>query len=639
MAGGDTKSTSRQIPSSSPRTHRSVVDKRRHETSEISVPSAVPPPTLDELRKSRIEYFSKACSSERPRTMKYVYDQPISPKQKAARGEATPRRSSTTAKKRDSKHDRRQHHSECSTCGEESENDRVYDVRTADAKDPRTPDSKKKKGQEHRSRSHVVEVDEHRATKPERIRRTPQRRHTTPVKLSVVPDLSERPLTPPSKTRRSSTASLVGPTTRAPLRRTASATAAKTEVSLAKSTATSKIAKKPTVFGSLFQSRPPLPEKKVSCLTCGDDEIPMSKSARLPCKHRMCHSCLKRVFKMSITDPAHMPPRCCTDDHIDLKHVDKLFSQDFKKNWNRKFLEHKTKNRVYCIGKNCGEWIKPNHISLEHGRKIGKCKRCGTRVCAICNNKAHNSRDCPKDPATKKFIDTAKEKGWQKCFSCSAMVELKEGCNHMTCRCTAEFCMVCGLKWKSCDCPWFNYEAVDAHLGNPQRYQEELERRRDQEQRDEVLARRMEVLGIDEETAAGGPFGLGNAAGHHMNQNFIQQAREALTANYQNAEQAARGLLNGWYTGRDNRMPDIPEHVNLEDLPQILRQQSPRQRRRVQEDEADTHPAPRRRNTARRRNNPPDMAEEAFVNGRYQPTEEDRAQERRIREWATGVTE
>ena len=29
-----------------------------------------------------------------------------------------------------------------------------------------------------------------------------------------------------------------------------------------------------------------------------------------------------------------------------------------------------------------------------------------------------------------------KEKGWQRCYSCSAMVELKEGCNHMTCRCT-----------------------------------------------------------------------------------------------------------------------------------------------------------------------------------------------------------
>jgi hypothetical protein len=337
---------------------------------------------------------------------------------------------------------------------------------------------------------------------------------------------------------------------------------------------------------------------------------------------------------MSIKDPAHMPPRCCTDDHIDLKHVDKLFNQDFKKTWNRKFEEYKTKNRVYCVTKGCGEWIKPSHITIEHGRKIGKCKKCGARVCATCNNKAHTSRDCPKDPETRQFINTAKEKGWQKCFNCSAMVELKEGCNHMTCRCTAEFCMVCGLKWKSCDCPWFNYEAVDAHLGNPQRYQEEMDRRRDQEQRDEVLARRMEVLGIDEEDA-GGIFGLGTVAGHHMNQNFIQQAREALTANYQNAEQAARALVNGWYTGRENRIPDIPEDMN--DLPRVLRQESQRQR---PNDAAEEGAAPerRRRNNNQRRRNPPDAAPN-FADGRYQPTQEDREQERRIRAWATGVAD
>ena len=341
---------------------------------------------------------------------------------------------------------------------------------------------------------------------------------------------------------------------------------------------------------------------------------------------------------MSITDPAHMPPRCCTDKHIDLKHVDKLFTQDFKKTWNRRFLEYKTKNKVYCIGKGCGEWIKPNHIVLEHGRKIGKCKRCGTRVCAICNNKAHTSRDCPKDPATKQFIETAKQKGWQKCYSCSAMVELKEGCNHMTCRCTAEFCMVCGVKWKGCDCPWFNYENVDAHLGNPVRYQEELDRRRDQEERDEALARRMQGLGIDGQgdDARREIFGVGNMAAHHMNANFMQAAREALTTNYANAEQAARGLLNGWVTGRENRMPGFP--LGADEVADVLRQggDGGRDRNRERERDPAEGARPVRRGTNRRRSAVVDMFA-GVIGGRSQTVEETE-QERRIQDWANGVS-
>lgn len=281
---------------------------------------------------------------------------------------------------------------------------------------------------------------------------------------------------------------------------------------------------------------------------------------------------------MSVTDPAHMPPRCCTSEHIPLKHVDKLFDQNFKKTWNRKFQEYNTRNRIYCPARGCGEWIKPNHITTDHGRKVGKCKRCNTRVCGTCNNRMHISRECPKDPATLQFVEVAKEKGWQKCYRCKAMVELKEGCNHMTCRCTAEFCMVCGLKWKSCDCPWFNYENVDAHLGNPIRYQEELDRRRVQEQRDEMLARRMEVLGIDQDT---GFVALGNQAGHHMNEDFVPLARNILTGNFRGARLAAEDLINGRMTGRENPLTGMP--LPRDQTTRQLRQETHRRNEEVRQ--------------------------------------------------------
>lgn len=291
---------------------------------------------------------------------------------------------------------------------------------------------------------------------------------------------------------------------------------------------------------------------------------------------------------MSVTDPAHMPPKCCTSEHIPLKHVDKLFDQKFKVAWNRKFTEYTTRNRIYCPSKGCGEWIKPNHITIEQGRKVGKCKKCGIKVCGTCNNRMHTSKECPKDEATKQFVEIAKREGWQKCYNCKAMVELKEGCNHMTCRCTAEFCMICGNKWKTCDCPWFNYEAVEAdrllhmNIGQarrvyadgggraPLRYQEEMDRRREQEQRDEVIARRMQVLGLDEapndmagyNNAYHETVGIGNAAGHFLNQDFRHQPNDFPSGNLQQAAQVTiEGLFTGGIHGRENPLPPPPFEI------------------------------------------------------------------------------
>jgi hypothetical protein len=93
--------------------------------------------------------------------------------------------------------------------------------------------------------------------------------------------------------------------------------------------------------------------------------------------------------------------------------------------------------------------------------------------------------------------------------------------------CTAEFCMLCGLKWKSCNCPWFNYETVEAdrlnHMRVPGGYDDEIRARRRQERRDEDLARRMADIHVEE-------YLVGNAAPHHMNERYIRPAPMAQVA-------------------------------------------------------------------------------------------------------------
>ncbi|CAN9252976.1 unnamed protein product [Alternaria alternata] len=220
----------------------------------------------------------------------------------------------------------------------------------------------------------------------------------------------------------------------------------------------SSLFSKPTPISRSSSRRDRDEEKRVDCLVCMNDDLPLSKTVKLACGHRMCYGCLKRQFTLSVKDPAHMPPRCCTSEHIPLKYADRLFDDKFKVQWNKKFQEYTTANRLYCPSKGCGQWIKPSKIKMDptYGRKYARCSSCNTKVCVLCNSKFHTKRECPKDEETNRLVEMAKEKGWQRCYSCKAVVELKEGCNHMTC----QFCMVCAAPWKTCNCPWFNYQHI-----------------------------------------------------------------------------------------------------------------------------------------------------------------------------------
>jgi hypothetical protein len=201
----------------------------------------------------------------------------------------------------------------------------------------------------------------------------------------------------------------------------------------------------------------------------------------------------------------------------------------------------------------------------------------------------HKSSDCPKDPEIAKLVEQAKKEGWQRCYNCSSLVERKEGCNHMTCRCMAEFCIMCGAKWKTCECPWFNYDhlpnadrlndmrvpepvdfmfrqamraTADAYAPadiDPRRrrdrhlpevtYQREMDARRRQERLDADLARRLQLASILEPDEGprrrrGGADEdrfLGNAARHFLNDDYVQNAANVVMDAFGDASLGRRG--------------------------------------------------------------------------------------------------
>ena len=80
--------------------------------------------------------------------------------------------------------------------------------------------------------------------------------------------------------------------------------------------------------------------EEVYCIACRSDDVPVFQAARLPCKHHWCNACLRRIFNVSTLDRQFMPPKCCSQECIALKHVEKLFDNDFKRRWNAKYREY-----------------------------------------------------------------------------------------------------------------------------------------------------------------------------------------------------------------------------------------------------------------------------------------------------------
>ncbi|KAH9871781.1 hypothetical protein J1614_006038 [Plenodomus biglobosus] len=365
-------------------------------------------------------------------------------------------------------------------------------------------------------------------------------------------------------------------------------------------------ARRSGILSSFFrppQSRTPVAAAhkevpRVDCLVCMNDDLPINKTVKLACGHRMCNSCLKRQFTLSVQDPQHMPPRCCTTEHIPLRYAERLFDDKFKVLWNKKYQEYTTANRLYCPAKGCGQWIKPSRIRMDltYGRKYARCGSCQTKVCALCNSKFHTRKECPKDEETNRLVEMAKEKGWQRCYSCKAVVELKEGCNHMTCRCTAQFCMVCAAPWKTCNCPWFNYQHIedddrpndarDPYIANhdvveviefPEepspplarrpstRTRHRSERSRDVDRTDQVLAAhvqsrmRLEPRPTTSEVRRSDPmgqvYGLGNAGGHHMNESYAVRSTPALAPRTSSRQSTRQSTPRTSFFGRRVQAP------------------------------------------------------------------------------------
>jgi hypothetical protein len=210
------------------------------------------------------------------------------------------------------------------------------------------------------------------------------------------------------------------------------------------------------------------------CVSCLED-LETAEMIKLTC-HSYCRECFARLMKYAsrylyirrflnlcstaLETEAQWPPKCCLNtipsDKIlpNIGIAMKTKYQEREAEWSIP-----TGDRVYCAARNCSTWIPPNNINTQ--RQCAICPKCTKKTCSICRGVSHNGTDCPQDPGLQATMNLAETEGWKRCYSCHALVEHNKGCRHMTCRCRAEFCYICGLRWRTCAC-------TDAQLANVQ---------------------------------------------------------------------------------------------------------------------------------------------------------------------------
>ncbi|KAI1639556.1 hypothetical protein F4809DRAFT_648609 [Biscogniauxia mediterranea] len=196
--------------------------------------------------------------------------------------------------------------------------------------------------------------------------------------------------------------------------------------------------------------------RRKECVSCLEDFSPMLM-IKAPC-HSYCPECFRRLIAAACDNEQQWPPKCCLNaipDATVTLHVDEGLKQRYRERaqeWSLPVGE-----RVYCSEPACAAWVRPREVD-----RAGDRARCsaGHLTCTICRGRAHAGSACPQDRDLARTQELADEEGWKRCPGCRAFVEHREACQHMTCRCGAEFCYVCGERWRTCACTMEQLHAV-----------------------------------------------------------------------------------------------------------------------------------------------------------------------------------
>ena len=190
---------------------------------------------------------------------------------------------------------------------------------------------------------------------------------------------------------------------------------------------------------------------RVECVICADDIKSAGDNYKYhaPCDHYYCRDCLVNLVEACTRDESLFPLLCCKQA-LPTKEVTPFLVSNIRVLFLNKSAEYGTPSlsRVYCPNPTCSTFLG----SSDDPTPDICCPNCATAVCLTCKQRAHLGESCAENAMTLEVKALARSEHWQTCPGCNAIVELVQGCYHMTCRCRTEFCYVCAARWKNCTC-------------------------------------------------------------------------------------------------------------------------------------------------------------------------------------------
>jgi E3 ubiquitin-protein ligase RNF144 len=197
------------------------------------------------------------------------------------------------------------------------------------------------------------------------------------------------------------------------------------------------------------------------CLICND----VSENTATPfgCSHTICAGCMHSYIftTKDMKLPASCPAEVSCPGTINLNEL----CGCLKKSDSERLYEHALESDLiktgafYCCNPKCGELLLNGAVSAVRE----ECPYCKMSMCCKCKIPWHAGFTCEayqqlpeseRNEADLALLLLARENKWQRCPRCKMWIELKEGCKHMTCRCSHQFCYLCCSPWipRSCSC-------------------------------------------------------------------------------------------------------------------------------------------------------------------------------------------